>query len=336
LHPVLETGCQALDVELPTLRGAHDRSENWIRDAKDYFAEQLADVEDDTLDIVFLGSIGRREASPESDLDFLVIAHQLIRESASTVPRVMTAVDAFRNDLGLREPGGTGVFGRLVAAADLVERIGLDEDTNAHHTRRVLLLLESVSAFHPRMHDELLGAIINRYLADYATPKDGVPRFLLNDVLRYWRTMTVDYQAKKWGSADPKWGLRYLKLIISRKLMVAGTVASLLKCEAAAEAYFLDEFSMPPLARLAQLHSHLSTERCQDLAAVLRIAEEFATALQDEAFRDEAQSVTKRADIEVGSRFDYFRSQAKLMQTHLESIFFDDFLADRARTYLSF
>jgi hypothetical protein len=93
---------------------------------------------------------------------------------------------------------------------------------------------------------------------------------------------------------------------------------------------------MPPLARLAQLHSHLSTERRQDLAAVLRIAEEFATALQDEAFRDEAQSVTKRADIEVGSRFDYFRSQAKLMQTHLESIFFDDFLADRARTYLSF
>lgn len=336
MHPELEACCGALGLDVPTLSAAADRSEQWIADARGFFAGELGDVEP-SVDVVFLGSIGRREASPESDLDYLVVAHSLIRHSAATVPRVMSEVERLRRELlELHEPGGTGVFGRLVAAPDLVERIGLDEDTNVHHTRRVLLLMESVSAFRDELHRDLIGAVLNRYLADYDKPKRGVPRFLLNDVMRYWRTMTVDYQAKKWGTARPEWGLRYLKLILSRKLMVAGTVASILRCEEATEEYFLEQFAMPPLARLAQLHHQLADAHKEDLKTVLSIADEFAAALEQETFREEAKAVTSRNDIVPGSAFDHFRGRAKEMQASLERIFYDDHLASRTRTYLSF
>ena len=38
------------------------------------------------------------------------------------------------------------------------------------------------------------------------------PRFLLNDVIRYWRTICVDYVGKERGGAGEKWALRNLKL----------------------------------------------------------------------------------------------------------------------------
>lgn len=335
MHPALSEACEALGIELPTLRTAADRSDRWIDDAREFFLQELADL-GDTLDVVLLGSIGRREASPESDLDYLVVAHRLIPQPGTAVPHVFRAVDEFREMLGLREPGGTGIFGRLVAAPDLVERIGLEEDTNAHHTRRLLLLLESVSAFKPELRSQLVRSVVSRYLADYDRPKGGVPRFLLNDLLRYWRTMTVDYQAKKWGTARPEWGLRYLKLILSRKMMIAGTVASILTCEDATEDYFVREFDMPPLARLANLQRRLAARQQGDLREALLIAEDFAGSLEDDTFRDEAKKVQSRSDIEPGSRFDMMRQKARALQGHLERMFFDDFLGDRARTYLSF
>jgi len=71
----------------------------------------------------------------------------------------------------------------------------------------------------------VLRVLLKRYLVDdfgYAMPPKAaarVPRFLLNDLVRYWRTMAVDFAAKRREREGAGWGLRNFKLRMSRKLI---------------------------------------------------------------------------------------------------------------------
>ena len=261
LHPTLRAAAQALALELPALDASARSSKQAIDTARKLLAEQCPPS--DPLDVFAFGSLAREELSKESDFDYLVVALGLPQEFTKT-KRLILATEELRGKLNLKEPGATGMFGRVIAAADLTERIGLEQDTNLTHSLRILILQESVSIYQPTEHERLLRAILERYLVDYLDPKAGIPRFLLNDLVRYWRTMAVDYQAKRWeewGKQSVKWGLRYLKLRVSRKLTFAGTLASLLltnQDNPATTDYLTNQFRMPPLARLAQLHTQLT------------------------------------------------------------------------------
>lgn len=187
------------------------------------------------------------------------------------------------------------------------------------------------------LHQSLLGAIVDRYLVDYATPKPGVPRFLLNDVVRYWRTIAVDYQAKRWEVARPDWGLRYLKLRVSRKLTFAATLAVVLLCTKAERDSLVDGFSMPVLARLGRLVDRVEPARYDDVRELFRCADAFTGRLSDGAFRE---SMSKIRTSEEAFRSDAFRDVyevSKRLEASLERIFFDsEALAGLTRKYLAF
>jgi hypothetical protein len=108
-------------------------------------------------------------------------------------------------------PGTTGIFGNMTFSHDLVQKIGGPDDTNENTTRRVLLLQESTAFAKTDAHERVLRLLLSRYLKEdyglrFGTLHYKVPRFLLNDIVRYWRTVTVDFVDKQRGQAGHGWG----------------------------------------------------------------------------------------------------------------------------------
>lgn len=314
---------------------------------------ELSSSAGDGLDVVGFGSLARREMTEESDFDFLVLALQLTRDPDAPVNLLRRADDLRRawlvdeghtDELGqtdkkVNPPGKSGVFGRAVGAFDLVDKIGLQDDTNHSMTRRMLLLEESVSLMDPAVHSAVVRAALRRYLEVGHTDPNKVPRFLLNDVVRYWRTLSIDYQAKVREDSAPS-GLRYLKLIIPRKTLFAGTLMPLLLCgldgwhQADAED-LARQFALTPLERLVQGYS-VAPPNVQDaMTGALGVVDHFLERSADEDWRKQVKE--GRPGGTEQAAFDEMRAHADVLEDHLETIFFDwDAIRSRSRRTLVF
>lgn len=286
--------------------------------------------------------MARGEMSTASDFDYLVVAHGLVRD-ATTLQSFRTECARWCTARGIDPPGSTGTFGQVVSAPELVERIGLEFDTNASLTRRILLLEEGVSVLRPDLHREFVNVILGRYLVDDSKP-GRPPGFLLNDIVRYWRTIAVDYEAKIWRDARPNgWGLRFLKLRISRKLTYVSAVVSafLMAVSEPADdrAFLVEQFvDVPALARIAQLVDYLDGDdgAMDCLRGIFEIADEFCAFLHDPAARAAAKAVVPPAAAARDQQFRRMNARAKELQRCLERLFFETKLASLSRRYLPF
>lgn len=312
----------------PHINAARAETDRRLRERRETF--ELVEVDPDAT-VVLTGSWGRHEVTSESDDDFLVVFEGPAREDAGP------SVEQIARVLGGPAPGVEEIFGRPVALDDLRGKIGRDEDTNANLTRRMLFILESVAVCGADVHARARTALISGYLA--ANVKDyRPPRFLLNDLVRYWRTIAVDFESKMRARKGEGWGLRNAKLRLSRKALFAGGLFPVLGCyryPAADMLDYLDErMSVPTLDRIAD--AFLDHGAPDPGVRALSAYDEFLAILDDGEQRKQlsALGVDEARESQLFTRI---AELGKVFEAGLLTLLFDDpELRGWVRDYLIF
>lgn len=225
---------------------ARERSDLAIAKLRERCAEVVGKTDD--LVIGINGSYARREAVEASDLDMFV----LFRDDMARAARVKDALWGAIKEIGLSPPSPGGVFEEPLPIGQLRDNIGGREDSNTTITRRLLLLLEGNWLFNQPGFDELRMSLLEAYApADLRT--DQICLFLLNDIIRYWRTICVDYEFKIKTGAKAKL-IRLVKLRFSRMILYFAGVLAVAETRGLERAAKIDRLGAllahPPLERI--------------------------------------------------------------------------------------
>ncbi len=188
-------------------------------------SEQVGRYASEDTSLVVFGSLARGEWTTKSDLDWTYL---IDGEANSDHLRIAQDIQKTFEKAEYQAPGHTGTFGNMAFSHDIVHQIGGQNDSNKNTTQRILLLLESCTVGkRSEAYERVILGVINRYLEEdnhlltHDSRRYRVPRFLLNDIVRFWRTMAVDFASKQRDRAGAGWGLRNAKLRMSRKLIFA-------------------------------------------------------------------------------------------------------------------
>lgn len=186
------------------------------------------------------------------------------------------------------------------------------------------------------VHEAVRGRLVGRYL-DESIKDYRPPRFLLNDVIRYWRTICVDFAGKEHKGPE-KWGIRNAKLRTSRKVLFAGGLLPVFECakRTADEmpGFLNDQLRQPPTDRIAQ--SFLDHDAADPCGRSLGAYDDFVGLLGDPEFRSELSNVTRETAAESEAFADAVRLGKELERGLLALLFETDDLAKLARDYIVF
>ena len=150
----------------------------------------------------------------------------------------------------------------------------------------------------------------------------------MNDLVRYWRTIAVDFGTKRWHNDDEN--LRLAKLRITRKILFAGPLATVLltdqkiKTNDQLKRYLKKSLVAPPLAQIAKHVDLMSKKSQRAMKVLLQNYDQFIGILSGDK-----RDVLKCTSGDSKSR-EELKGQCQVMgdniQSSLEQIFYKDAL----------
>jgi len=202
------------------------------------------------------GSLGRFETGRKSDLDVFILSdnpkEQPKDRSLSRLEEIELFADliTLNKNLSLPAFSGDGRFLKIHKLDDLIKATGDSRDDSENlFTARLLLLLESQPLSNDFLYEKGIQSVLENYFRDGKGRRDFRPLFLLNDILRYWRTLCLNYERDR--ALEKRWWKRNLNLKFSRKLTVFSTVLPIVAQQVKTVEDFIALSKMVPLERLA-------------------------------------------------------------------------------------
>lgn len=234
-------------------------------------------VDDDSIIIGVNGSYARREATQGSDVDLFFLFD---RSELSDVTEKQSTFRETLQSAGFEMPSSGGVFDAPLSISTLRHTIGGQEDDNKQITRRMLLLLEGEWIHNQHDFRETRTRLLTQYVSEDIR-SDQISLFLLNDIIRYWRTICVDFEHKVQKKNKDR-AIRLIKLRFSRMMLfLAGVLA-------VSETFQLERSQK--ITKLEELLSMPAYDRAYHIAGentvpALELYSEFLASLDDEAVR---------------------------------------------------
>lgn len=332
--------------KMPILANAQIEAAKKRRRLDDLLREQIKEYDSEDTSLVVFGSLARGEWTSGSDLDWTyLIDGQANSDHLLIAQEIRRVIEKHKTEFN--PPGQTGIFGNMAFSHDIVHQIGGHADTNKNMTQRILLLLESIAIGKGAAYERILKAVINRYLEEdtHLLMEDErhyrVPRFLLNDIVRFWRTMAVDFASKQRDRGGEGWGLRNAKLRMSRKLIFASGLLLCFSCNLDSELKkkISTEKSVVKLNLVNHIREHVKLSPLQLLAKVLPqysvslpIQEDLFSAyadflemLNDKTSRSELEEL-KASDSRTDAVFKRIKAISAVFDRSLDHIFFENVL----------
>ena len=200
------------------------------------------------------GSLGREDIGDKSDLDVFIVSEK----TADKIKRMDNIVlfshlVAINNSLSYPEFSNDAQYLETHSFSDILDHLGSPLDDNKNlFTVRMLLLLESKFAFNEELYRKLIKDTIGKYFRDHHSHKKKFnPMFLINDILRYWRTLCLNYEIIR-NDANKPWRKKNINLKFSRMLTIFGTILPIIACKDLDQDYVIQLTKLNPLQRFAQ------------------------------------------------------------------------------------
>lgn len=240
-----------------------DKISSGSQDKIDELKKELSDVYTgetfiNNICIYACGSMGRLEMTENSDLDLFFVSgvSEVERKEITNLEKYTFFAKLYgvNRKLKYQEPSKNGMYWEFTPKMNLLDIGSRQEDYNNSFTARMLLLLESKPLLNESAYDEIVEETIGKYFLDYKDYQDEFyPLYLMNDILRYWYTLTLNYEYRRdeKDDANKKYWKR-LKLKYARLITCYSMLACLFRKKITPE-YVMECVKKTPFERLRVL-----------------------------------------------------------------------------------
>lgn len=246
-------GFQEVLLQHDSIQKRKETSQAKLDRARELFSADPVLSKNSDICIFAAGSLGRLDSGLTSDLDLFVTT--MGEKNVGRLDEILyfSSILRLNQALEYEAPSNDGEFLKIFHVSENEGKVGsANDDIENWFTTRMLLLLESNFIYNEIAYHDHKKAILDFYFRDSAGQEKFQPVFLLNDILRYWRTLCLNYEQKARASPTASWKKKNFNLKFSRLLSVFGTVLPLIMMEDVTAEKIELLSSRTPMDRLAE------------------------------------------------------------------------------------